>query len=73
MITKTALYLLSKVPDRYLKKININSNGCWEWQGDINGTGYGRLYFMGARIMSHRFMYELLKEPIPDGNILEHH
>lgn len=47
-------------------------NGCWEWQGS-RLYGYGRFaptHSKGAR--AHRYAYELLVEPIPDGMVIDH-
>lgn len=33
---------------------------CWEWQGELNRNGYGRVYDRGIRHMAHRFIYRLL-------------
>jgi hypothetical protein len=32
---------LDELRDRLLRRIVINNNGCWEWQGAINNHGYG--------------------------------
>jgi len=51
---------------------------CWVWRGCIHkGTGYGLLYagqFSGRRkqVLAHRFAYELLVGPIPEGLQIDH-
>lgn len=53
-------------------------DACWPWQGTIDDKGYGRLGLgRGAGVYStytraHRFAYELLVGPIPDGLVLDH-
>ena len=37
--------------------------GCWEWTGTLNSTGYGSY---GKRL-AHRVAYEVYVGPIPDG------
>jgi hypothetical protein len=41
---------------------------CWIWQGRRNACGYGTF----GRILAHRFAYERLVGPIPDGMELDH-
>ncbi|MPZ13755.1 MAG: HNH endonuclease [Chloroflexi bacterium] len=45
---------------------------CWNWLGAI-GNGYGRfgVYHDGMRL-AHRFSYQLLVGPIPDGLTIDH-
>ena len=35
------------------------SVGCWEWSGEIDKYGYGKIFDNGKRKLSHRFSYEL--------------
>lgn len=44
---------------------------CWEWQGALE-DGYGVLRRNGLAPRAHRFAYELLVGPIPDGLTLDH-
>ena len=47
--------------------------GCWEWKGNIHSwTGYGRIRVNDQECSSHRFVYELLRGPIPKGLTLDH-
>jgi hypothetical protein len=51
----------------------VTESGCWEWQGgDKNQFGHGRIHVHGERIGAHRFAYELLVGPIPDGLVIDH-
>lgn len=49
---------------------------CWIWQGRPSREGYGRIGLDGGRhapvMLVHRFVYELLVGPIPDGLTLDH-
>lgn len=49
---------------------------CWMWTGAIcgapRGKGYGHLNIGGRLVMAHRFAYELLVGPIPEGLVLDH-
>lgn len=54
----------------------VRTDGCWEWCGYRDRKGYGRLSrsIDGCKrnFKAHRFAYELLIGPIPDGLPLDH-
>lgn len=61
--------------DRRLAKwIIVSPNGCWIWGGKLR-YGYGQVS-VGRRHegkkRAHRWAYELLHGPIPDGLTLDH-
>ena len=45
---------------------------CWGWRGRVNDEGYGRFTSNHATWYSHRVSYSLLREPIPDGLVIDH-
>jgi hypothetical protein len=49
---------------------------CWPWGGPVNNEGYGVLILGGRKtrqaLGAHRFMFERLREPIPDDLELDH-
>jgi hypothetical protein len=47
---------------------------CWIWRGQRNHYGYGAFSFGGTRrkVGAHRFAYELLVGPIPEGLTIDH-
>lgn len=59
-----------------LKVMVDTSNGptsCWPWLGTINKkTGYGKKTVKGRSILAHRWIYELLRGPIPYGLVINH-
>jgi len=60
--------------ERFWSKVD-KSEGCWEWTSTkLTGErgGYGRFWFDGAQRLSHRFSYELVVGPIPDGMSIDH-
>lgn len=58
--------------DRFFAKVAI-SPGCWEWIGAKSVPyGYGKLYVDGKFMRAHRFSYDRLVGPIPEGAIILH-
>lgn len=50
-------------------------DACWTWGGDVHKSGYGSIYVHGGRPQlqkAHRFAYERLVGPIPDGMEVDH-
>ena len=46
---------------------------CWLWLGPVTADGYGKTAVASGRVQtSHRFFYEQLVGPIPDGLQLDH-
>lgn len=47
-------------------------NACWLWTASRYLGGYGQLWVDGRLVPAHRFAYELLTGPIPEGLQLDH-
>lgn len=59
--------------DRFWARVDKQSgDGCWFWLGAKCNHGYGNLGVEGKSIYAHRFAYELLVSPIPEGLTLDH-
>lgn len=62
--------------DYVLERIKKNSNGCWLWQKHIIWNGYGQASFRNGdrvdKVRAHRLAYEIFKEAIPEGLVLDH-
>lgn len=59
---------------RFWPKVE-KTDGCWNWKGALNTSGYGRLSLGGRGSLmarAHRVAYELVVGPIPDGQDLDH-
>lgn len=67
--TKTA----SPAESLELRK-SVTADGCWEWTGANNGSGYGAMYDhrTGGMAYPHRVSYELNVGPIPVGMVIDH-
>lgn len=59
------IFVLLRLPKSLRSKIGIDTKtGCWNWTGDINSNGYGRVWINGQRQMAHREVYRRI-----NGNI----
>ena len=47
-------------------------NGCWMWEGPTAKDGYPKTGINGRTLAAHRWMYERLVGPIPEGMTLDH-
>lgn len=66
-------FCAQNLPDRVRDKIRTGVNGeCWQWVGAIQSSGYGSLVIDGRHYLAHRYTYEVLAEPIPDGLQIDH-
>src|SRR3990167_3621402 len=58
---------------RFWQKVDKDTGrGCWLWLGALDKDGYGRFRDDSQRMTRvHRFAYELLVAPIPEGLVLD--
>lgn len=49
------------------------ADGCWIWQGSLDGKGYGRIAFRSVRTGAHRVAYILTYGDVPNGLEVCHH
>jgi hypothetical protein len=56
---------------RFWAKVR-KTEGCWLWTDKPRKDGYGALFVNGHPVLAHRFAYELLVGPVPDGKGLDH-
>ena len=64
--------MLRTTEDRFWAKVD-KADTCWLWTGSRDHKGYG--YFAdgaGRLARAHRFAYELLVGPIPEGLEIDH-
>ena len=49
---------------------------CWLWQGATNGAGkglgHGQITVVGARVLAHRYSWELAHGSLPEGMFVLH-
>lgn len=63
-----------------MDRVKITETMCWEWQGTVRTGGYGMITISQKtakggvrRMQAHRYSFEALKGPIPDGLCVCHH
>lgn len=69
--TSSDLSLTPHAQIRFFDKILVGDD-CWEWQGCLNGHGYGQFSLRYRMPAAHRVSYEHFVGPIPDGLTLDH-
>ena len=57
--------LLIPVAERFWAKVRKTPT-CWIWTAALD-DGYGQFWYDGRMVRAHRFAYELVIVPIPDG------
>ncbi|MEE9149964.1 MAG: HNH endonuclease signature motif containing protein [Candidatus Tectomicrobia bacterium] len=57
--------------ERFWKKVELTEQDCWVWTGHLR-RGYGTLMRNGEDGYAHRFAYESLVGPIPEGLTIDH-
>ena len=61
--------------ERFWAKVDErDNNGCWLWTAYVGRDGYGRLWVRAGRpgVLAHRFSWELVNGPVPEGKELDH-
>ena len=67
----TGVYDRPSPTDRFWARVD-KSGECWLWTAYRRSDGYGQ-FRIGVRVVrAHRYAYELLVGPIPEGLILDH-
>lgn len=58
--------------DAFWLQVEADSESeCWLWRGNVSRR-YGRTYAGGKYMRSHRYVWELINGPIPDGMVVCH-
>lgn len=70
----TKPFELRPVEERFWEKVNKDaSGGCWEWIASVTANGYGQFAVSKTEVARpHRWAYEALVGPIPEGLQLDH-
>lgn len=59
------------VEDRFWPRVDTTGE-CWLWTGGTTISGYGQISVDYRKVLVHRYAYELLVTPIPDGMEIDH-
>lgn len=59
------------VEERFWSKVD-KSGECWEWTAGKYAWGYGQFSVGYKKIRAHRWAYEHLVGPIPEGLVIDH-
>jgi hypothetical protein len=61
-----------RIVARFWMKVRHRENGCWEWTASKR-NGYGQFGVREGHIPpAHRYAYEYLVGPIPEGMVIDH-
>jgi len=62
------------ITTRFVDRIYLREDGCWDWIGSIDTAGYARLSVppRGQWERAHRIAYRLFVGPIPEGLVVDH-
>lgn len=71
---RTSYNLPADIPGPWLRRLAFTDDGCWIWTGAGTRTagGYGQAKVRGKNALLHRWMYERLIGPVPEGLQLDH-
>lgn len=60
-------------PERFWEKVE-KTDTCWLWVAATNSKGYGQFVMMNPKrlVPAHRWAYESLVGPIPEGLTIDH-
>jgi len=57
-------------PERFWRKVDRTSSGCWLWTGALTHDGYGRVKLDGRVRLTHRVSWQLTYGVVPVENVL---
>lgn len=55
----------------FASRLVRTADGCWEWRGALS-KGYGSLRVDGRVEYAHRYLWQLINGPVPEGLELDH-
>lgn len=59
------------IEERFWQTVQMGE-GCWEWTGGKNASGYGRAHVLGKRRLAHVVSYEMANGPLTEGLFVDH-
>ena len=61
-----------EVLPRFLSKVKEVESGCQEWQSTLHRDGYGKFWYKGKQMPTHRMSYMLFVGEIPEKGWVLH-
>ncbi len=58
--------------DRFVDRVLLMPDGCWQWTGSLVQKGYGQIRQKGKGLRAHRVAYEMFVGTIPQGMFIHH-
>jgi len=62
---------MTTVDERFWSKVR-KTETCWLWTASKTWDGYGQFARDGRLVKAHRWSWEQLRGPIPDGLVIDH-
>lgn len=59
-------------PEDFWCYVHKAEGGCWLWEGPVQGGRYGAFIMLGKFHTAHRWSWELVNGPVPQGVVLDH-
>ena len=61
-----------EIISRFLEKISIDENGCWNWTGGKKGGGYAQFALDRKPVSGHRFIYDYFNGDLDPRLTIDH-
>ena len=59
--------------DKFVQRVELDpQSGCWNWTGQRDEKGYGRIPYKDGWVNAHRWAYEYFVAAIPHGYHVDH-
>ena len=59
--------------ERFMAKVSIQENGCWEWRAGVGASGYGVFTILGTNYAAHRIAkIKIGGEGVPPHLVCDH-
>lgn len=73
LVTSASVGLADEtIEARIGRRVQVQADGCWLYRGESERYGRHRDARADVNVAVHRFVYETLVGPIPDGHHLHH-
>ena len=63
---------MNDIQQRFMAKVDLEQNSCWEWIAATDVNGYGRFWYKDQMRLAHRISYILFVEDVPEDLCILH-